>query len=378
LEILLSGKPRYMPNKASDFDYDVALSFAGEDRAIAQEIARSLNDRNIRVFYDRFEESGIWGKNLYDYLAEIYSTRAMFCLMIISRHYPGNSSTIHERQHAQARAFTEDKEYILPVRLDDTEVPGIASTVAYIDYRTSSAKKIAELLERKLSASRTGNDSRAVTQRITAASETLLLNLKLTREALDIIAEKSDGWECGLFLEVLQEEIELAQGLKLDLQYGIVTGKVRLFEIPEFFKWSAAHIDLLDRQTEAFQRLAQEGLQVVLGPQKEDGNAAAICLIGRKLGALYKWSAEWGTEFRTASVNDNFTNLLNLYAKAGLILIEVVEELHRRLKSSYDEWRSLDEDKKAVHEATIEVSLPSPNAAEIRREIERLRKLYKW
>ena len=109
-----------MPNKASDFDYDVALSFAGEDRAIAHEIARSLNDRNIRVFYDRFEESGIWGKNLYDYLAEIYSTRAMFCLMIISRHYPGKSSTIHERQHAQARAFTEDKEYILPVRLDDT------------------------------------------------------------------------------------------------------------------------------------------------------------------------------------------------------------------------------------------------------------------
>ena len=105
---------------------------------------------------------------------------------------------------------------------------------------------------------------------------------------------------------------------------------------------------------------------------------AAICLIGRKLGALYKWAAEWGTEFRTASVNDNFTNLLNLYAKAGLILIEVVEELHRRLKSSYDEWRSLDEDKKAVHEATIEVSLPSPDAAEIRREIERLRKLYKW
>ena len=259
-----------MPNKASDFDYDVALSFAGEDRAIAQEIARSLNDRNIRKdFTTDLRKAASGGRISMIILPRFILTRAMFCLMIISRHYPGNSSTIHERQHAQARAFTEDKEYILPVRLDDTEVPGIASTVAYIDYRTSSAKKIAELLERKLSASRTGNDSRAVTQRITAASETLLLNLKLTREALDIIADKSDGWECGLFLEVLREEIELAQGLKLDLQYGIVTGKVRLFEIPEFFKWAAAHIDLLDRQTEAFQRLAQEGLQVVLGPQKE-------------------------------------------------------------------------------------------------------------
>jgi len=106
-----------MDYKTSDFDYDVALSFAGEDRAVAQAIAERLSNRKIRVFYDEFEEGGLWGKNLYDYLADVYSKRAMFCLMILSRHYAGKTWTTHERRHAQARAFNENREYILPVRL---------------------------------------------------------------------------------------------------------------------------------------------------------------------------------------------------------------------------------------------------------------------
>jgi hypothetical protein len=142
-------------NLASDlgvkeFEYDVALSFAGEDRAVAEELAERLRLERVSVFYDRYEEGVMWGKDLYGHLSDIYQNRAQFCLMIISRHYAEKQWTSLERRAAQARAFKNYSEYILPLRLDDTEIEGVLPTVAYVDYRKSSAEKIVHLVLEKL------------------------------------------------------------------------------------------------------------------------------------------------------------------------------------------------------------------------------------
>ena len=42
--------------------YQVALSFAGEQRSYVEEVARHLDARSVAVFYDRFEEAYLWGK----------------------------------------------------------------------------------------------------------------------------------------------------------------------------------------------------------------------------------------------------------------------------------------------------------------------------
>ena len=74
----------------------------------------------------------------------------MFCVMFISQHYATKRWTTHERQSAQARAFTENKEYILPVRLDGTDIPGIRETVGYIDIRDVSLESLVELTVMKV------------------------------------------------------------------------------------------------------------------------------------------------------------------------------------------------------------------------------------
>ncbi len=48
--------------------YDVALSFAGEDRKLAEALAKALQKNGIKVFYDEFEKSKLWGKDPYKYL----------------------------------------------------------------------------------------------------------------------------------------------------------------------------------------------------------------------------------------------------------------------------------------------------------------------
>src|SRR5215212_1573339 len=101
--------------------YDVALSFAGEDRPYVEATARVLRTKGISVFYDRYEEANLWGKNLYSHLSDIYAHQARFTIVFISCHYAGKLWTNHERQSAQARAFEEQREYVLPARFDDTE-----------------------------------------------------------------------------------------------------------------------------------------------------------------------------------------------------------------------------------------------------------------
>lgn len=131
-------------------DYDVTISFAGEDRQYAEQLAKMLTSANIKVFYDRYEEGKLWGEDLYTHLAEVYSKKARYCVMIISRHYLNKLWTNHERRFAQERAFSENSPYILPLRLDDTEVPGLAATVGYIDLRTTTLQHVIDLIIGKL------------------------------------------------------------------------------------------------------------------------------------------------------------------------------------------------------------------------------------
>jgi hypothetical protein len=132
------------------FEYDVALSFAGEDRDVAEKLAGLLSAKNIKVFHDEIESAKLSGKDLVAHIAEIYRTRARYCVMLVSRHYPLERWTEAERTSAQEHALRDADEYILPIQLDDTEIPGITQTAGYRDLRQYSMESILELLERKL------------------------------------------------------------------------------------------------------------------------------------------------------------------------------------------------------------------------------------
>jgi len=48
--------------------YTIALSFSGEEREFAESIAQILRENEVAVFYDRFEQHDLWGKDLYETL----------------------------------------------------------------------------------------------------------------------------------------------------------------------------------------------------------------------------------------------------------------------------------------------------------------------
>ena len=136
--------------KMRSYTYDVAISYAGEDRAAAEALASALERRGVTVFFDTYEQATLWGKNLYTYLSDLYQHKAHYCVTFLSKHYATKLWTNHEREAAQARAFQENDEYILPIRLDATNIPGLLPTVAYLNWSDMTPDAVAELLVQKL------------------------------------------------------------------------------------------------------------------------------------------------------------------------------------------------------------------------------------
>ncbi|MCD9020219.1 TIR domain-containing protein [Cohnella silvisoli] len=133
----------------SRYDYDAAFSFAGEDRSFVEMIARELKEKGIKVFYDEFEEVSIWGQDLFVYLDNLYAYRAAFCVMFISEIYLKKAWCNYEHNVAMKRQY-EKGEYILPVCLDQTVLPGITDRYGYLDAKSYSPIQLAEAIRMKL------------------------------------------------------------------------------------------------------------------------------------------------------------------------------------------------------------------------------------
>jgi hypothetical protein len=139
------------------FEYDVALSFAGDDRVVAEEIRDLLISRNIHVFLDDYQAGDTKRpeQQLMDHLVNLYARKARYCVLLISRRYPLKSWTEAERTAMRELALRDPDEYILPIQLDDSKIPGITEAKGYTDLRQDPIEKIANLLEQKLQESRT-------------------------------------------------------------------------------------------------------------------------------------------------------------------------------------------------------------------------------
>lgn len=131
-------------------DLDVCLSFAGEDKDYVEKVNRPLNAMGVRTFCYTVEGAE-WGEDLKEFLADVYQNRAKYCVVFFSRHYVGKPWPALELSHAAKRERKENRAYILPVRLDDTELPEAHKTRVYLDVRTlKEPEEVAYRIVRKL------------------------------------------------------------------------------------------------------------------------------------------------------------------------------------------------------------------------------------
>lgn len=139
--------------RKDEYEYDVAVSFAGEDRAQVAALVSALEFRGVEVFYDFNESARLWGKDLEVELARIYAQEARFLVLCLSKSYPVKDWTRFELDIGARAAKKRPAEYLLPLRLV-SELDPIVGLKDSIGYQTMTSQgdvdRIAELLLAKV------------------------------------------------------------------------------------------------------------------------------------------------------------------------------------------------------------------------------------
>lgn len=146
------------------YKYDLAISFAGEQRELAESLATMLDAAGYSIFYDKFEAAELWGQDLTLALGDVYSREARYCLVILSKEYVTKAWTNLERQNALSRFIRERQSYILCVKVHDVELPGLPSVVAYVELDQYGEDGIYRLLLRRLGDPKHSNQISALQQ----------------------------------------------------------------------------------------------------------------------------------------------------------------------------------------------------------------------
>jgi len=133
--------------KINNYAYDFAISYAGEDLKIAQEIKQSIIEktRKYSVFLASDEQSTLVGKDGEKFFKELFKNSKQV-IVLFSENYKRKDWSRFEFDVIRER---DEKNRFIPIRLDEVQILGLPSTVIYIRF-SNNAAKIAEIAIKRL------------------------------------------------------------------------------------------------------------------------------------------------------------------------------------------------------------------------------------
>jgi hypothetical protein len=134
----------------ANYKYDVSFSFAEEDNAFVQEVANHLKRRNPNYYYYKEDLVRNWGKDLGRSLSSIYRKQSRLCVVFVSADYRDKVWTNFEFTKAKEKAKRNLIEYILPFKLDNTDLPDISADTTYLSRKELNAEALADAICRKI------------------------------------------------------------------------------------------------------------------------------------------------------------------------------------------------------------------------------------
>jgi hypothetical protein len=133
-------------------DFDVALSFPGEARALIEPIVVEL-ERNLgpnSYFYDGNYVSQLARPSLDTLLQDIYGHRSKLVVVFLSGDYQRKEWCGIEFRAVKEIIMKRDHKKIMFVRMDDGPVDGVFQTDGFVDGRKFSPEDIARFIQERV------------------------------------------------------------------------------------------------------------------------------------------------------------------------------------------------------------------------------------
>jgi TIR domain len=300
------------------YDFDVAVSYAGEDREYVHEFAEHLRNHGIRIFYDEFYTAELWGRDLYEYLDTVYRERSRFAVVFISKSYVAKPWPSHERQSAQARTLNEMGPYLLPVRFDDSVLPGLRPTVSYINGIHVTPQQLASLVLDKL-ADAPGTISPAQ----------LVVSIPRTpQEQHHLLTQRPPAWEYLFYASVLLQHRASVDEKWRDHEIRYAPRNGKHIDNQGVINYLSSAADEASAIVEGINLvLNSDAQELAFGAPGEAGNPEKIEHLATRLIGIYEELLDWARNLRGISVSNDLRNTFELTARLVDLPIKQIRDM---------------------------------------------------
>jgi len=120
----------------------------------------------------------------------------------------------------------------------------------------------------------------------------------LVGRAFRLAVEQPSGWEARLFAQVLQDEIEAAEPLRMQHDSGVALGEGERISDAEMPSWVVSSSTEATRLIDAMQSVAH----ATINRGFKDSDIAAIIAGARQIANYYRYAFEWAARPRRAHV----------------------------------------------------------------------------
>lgn len=144
--------PQVVHQEVSVGTYDLAFSFAGEDRPYVERTRTACVDLGLSVMYDRDLTVAWWGENFIAAQRRIYGQRTRFFVPFISKHYFRKPIPADEFAAAMWKDVRLGGGYILPVLIGGVNPPAdlLHPHVGYLRAERYTPKRLAAAMRDKV------------------------------------------------------------------------------------------------------------------------------------------------------------------------------------------------------------------------------------
>jgi TIR domain len=234
------------------------------------------------------------------YFDNVFRRKARYVIVFISKHYVTKPWTNQERKSVQARFLYEDTASLLPVRLDDSELPGLVPTMGFVDARTMTADALVGLILTKLAKAHLPAPTTPAIDRVPRSKQ----------EEAFILASRPPGWEYLLFAAILLRERDALDPQLRDhaLSYARPEGPaLDDQEASALLSTAFRHAQEIARNLERV--LTPRAQQLAFGPP---GDPAQIEHLAQRLIEIYAGFLDWSSRLRGAAVPDHFDRAIEI------------------------------------------------------------------
>lgn len=335
----------------SNHEFDVAVTFAGEDRPLVDEVVQLVKVAGFSVFYDEDAKVEMWGEDLTEYFADVYERRAKFAVMFVSIHYAAKAWTNWERRSVLSRALNSNSPYLLPVRIDSSDLPGMRSTIGYLDATKESAQDIADAIISKLGAPTTEAKNRFNDRVPRTAAEAAIL-----------LGERPGGWEYLHFSYLLSAGLDQRSEAYNDFRFE--------FALDGRYVPSGSLVDHLQAAVARMRNTMDVLNSLLLGPAQsaafgepgEPGDPDLIEHLAGRILAIYDSLINQARDLRSASSSwdegrEAMTALADYMVQPVNSMRNFISDLHDQMDELSDRIKA-DDPVKITMKITWDVSAP--------------------